>query len=374
MPSVTDVKGLLQITEVGLTSPSSSAKILGLCDSACSHSWISRRLADKLQVKVSATKLTVHRINSQQLIDTETVELRLTPVHSGGSCSSFPVTPYVRDDLKVANDIIDVDKLETTYPHLELIPLSKYSYSDIEMILGQDVFHYIRPLEYFEADSSNTPIAVRSPLGWVLSGPVPSTTGLFSTCFKPIASSENDSSLAEQLRCSWYDIESCGAYKLVDSRSPADARAMKILKETIFTVGCRYQAGMLWADEESTLPNNYFSALVQLKLFERRLGKHPQLKERYSKTIKEDFEKKYIVRVDKSECFRTDNRREWYLPHHPVVHPHKPGKVRRVLNGAAKFHGPSLNNALLTGPDLLQSLIHILFRFRQFTEAVSAFD
>ena len=118
MPSVTDIKGLLQITEVELTSPSSSAKIRSLCDSACSHSWISRRLADKLQVKRSATKLTVHGINSQQLIDTETVELKLTPVHSGGSCSSFPVNPYVRDDLKVGNDIIDVYKLKTVYPHL----------------------------------------------------------------------------------------------------------------------------------------------------------------------------------------------------------------------------------------------------------------
>ena len=64
--------------------------------------------------------------------------------------------------------------------------------------------------------------------------------------------------------------------------------------------------------------------------------------------------------------FRADNRREWYLSHHPVIHPHKPGKVRRVLNGAAKFHGYSLNNPLLTGPDLLQNLIHIVFRFRQY--------
>ena len=98
-----------------------------------------------------------------------------------------------------------------------------------------------------------------------------------------------------------------------------------------------------------------------MKSLERRLGKDPQLKESYSKTIKEDFKKGYIVQGDKSECFRTDNRREWYLPHHPVIHPHKPGKVRRVLNGAAKFHGCSLNNGLLTGPDLLQKLIHILF-------------
>ena len=59
------------------------------------------------------------------------------------------------------------------------------------------------------------------------------------------------------------------------------------------------------AEEESTLPNNYFLALVQMKSLERRLGKDPQLKESYLKTINEDFEKGYIVQVDKSKCFRT---------------------------------------------------------------------
>ena len=136
--------------------------------------------------------------------------------------------------------------------------------------------------------------------------------------------------------------------------------------------GYRYQVGMLWADDDSSLPNNYFSALVQLKSLERRLERTPDLRTSYAQTIKDDFDKGYIVKVDKSDCFKVENPREWYLPHHPVLHPHKPGKVRRVLNGAAKFHGVSLNNALLTGPDLLQTLIHVLMRFRQHPYAVSA--
>ena len=73
MHSVTDYKGLLQIVEVQLDSLSNSVEVLALCDSACSHSWVSRSLADKLRVKGSATKLTVHGINSQQVVDTETV-------------------------------------------------------------------------------------------------------------------------------------------------------------------------------------------------------------------------------------------------------------------------------------------------------------
>ena len=61
-----------------------------------------------------------------------------------------------------------------------------------------------------------------------------------------------------------------------------------------------------------------------------------------------------------------------YHINHSVINPNKPGKARRVLNGAEKFHGTSLNKSLLTGPDLLQNLIHVLLRFRQHQFAVSA--
>ena len=200
LPSVANSKGLLQITEVELHSTDITEKALVLCDSACSHSWISESLAKRLKVQGSPTNLTVHGINSHQTIETQIVELKLSPVHSGGSCSEFVVKPYVRKELNVGTDTIDVDLLKVQYPHLDPIPLSKYRYGDVEMILGQDVFHAIRPLEYFETDRKDTPIAVRLPLGWVLSGPLPSTSGLFSTCFKSVSEREEDSKLADELR------------------------------------------------------------------------------------------------------------------------------------------------------------------------------
>ena len=299
MPSVTDVKGLLQVMEVEHQSHGKSEKVLALCDSACSHSWISANLAKKLNVNGKPTKFTVHGIKSNQVVDTQMVELKLTPVHSGGSCSPFTVKPFVREDLSVETDITDVDMLKTMYPHLEPIALKKYSYTDVEMILGQDVFHSIRPLEYFDSDRKNTPVAVRLPLGWVLSGPLPSTSGFYSTCFKAVTCDiKFETALADQLR-NWYDIESQGTYKQVDSRSAADARASKILAETTYHDSSRYQVGMLWAEDGSSLPNNYFSALVQLKSLERRFSEDPELKQHYGKTIQDDLDKGYIEKIDK---------------------------------------------------------------------------
>ena len=53
----------------------------------------------------------------------------------------------------------------------------------------------------------------------------------------------------------------------------------------------------------------------------------------------------------------------WYLPHHPVTYPQKPGKVRVVFDCAAKYCGTSLNQQLFQGPDLTNSLVEVLIRF-----------
>ena len=60
----------------------------------------------------------------------------------------------------------------------------------------------------------------------------------------------------------------------------------------------------------------------------------------------------------------------WYLPHHPVTNPKKPGKVRKVANAASKFRDESLNSNLLTGPDLFNNLVGILLRLREHPVAV----
>ena len=89
----------------------------------------------------------------------------------------------------------------------------------------------------------------------------------------------------------------------------------------------------------------------------------------YQKTLDTDIEKRYVKSVTFSD---TTPDRIWLLPHHLVTNPNKPGKVRRVSNTASTFKGYSLNSNLLTGPDLVNSLVGLLTRFRENSVAFTA--
>ena len=188
---------------------------------------MSDSLAARLGLQGTELKLTVKGMNTEELIDTKVVQLTVTP-HKYQDFEAFTVRPYVRETLNVGSDIIDVNSMQETYPHLAVLDPVKYSYGEIEMILGKDVYHAIRPLEYFSADEKCSPFAVRLPIGWVLSGPLPSSSCLVSVCFK--ANIEQDFDLACQFK-SWYYMESYGAFKQVEPRSAADAARRKYLKQ-----------------------------------------------------------------------------------------------------------------------------------------------
>ena len=126
---------------------------------------------------------------------------------------------------------------------------------------------------------------------------------------------------------------------------------------------------MLFTGKEQKLDCNISSALGQLRLLERRLAKNESLKLKYFISIKKDLAKGYISLLPKAELERQDI---WYLPHHPVVNPRKPEKVGKDCNAAKRFRKYCLNDVLMKGPDLLQNLIGILFRFRENCVALSA--
>ena len=92
----------------------------------------------------------------------------------------------MRTHLSVGYDFIDIEELKQQHSHLQPSALKGQSYVNVGLILGQDVFHVIRPLQFFETYQKETPFVVGFPLCWISNGPLPFTSNLFALCFQAV--------------------------------------------------------------------------------------------------------------------------------------------------------------------------------------------
>ncbi|XP_060787641.1 uncharacterized protein LOC132892997 isoform X1 [Neoarius graeffei] len=116
------------------------------------------------------------------------------------------------------------------------------------------------------------------------------------------------------------------------------------------------------------LPNNKDHALSRLSSLRRTLEKKPSMEEQFvgfmQKILNNDHAELAPQLQDEQEC--------WYLPSFGVYHPKKPNQIRIVFDSSAQHHGVSLNDVLLSGPDLNNSLMGVLIRFRKELVAITA--
>ena len=150
-----------------------------------------------------------------------------------------------------------------------------------------------------------------------------------------------------------------------------EKQAYDILEKGICFKNGHYEVGMLWKDPNIHLKSNKVLAVQRLESLEKRLIKNPDKARQYSDTIKRYLELGHATKLSTRESTPTNNM-TYYIPHHYVTNPNKQNKFRVVFDASAKFAGTSLNDYLLKGPDLLNSLVTILLRFRNGKYSISA--
>lgn len=172
----------------------------------------------------------------------------------------------------------------------------------------------------------------------------------------------------------WWKTESFGTkFSKQDLRSIEDERALERLRETTrfrHDLG-HYETGLLWRQKKVKLPNNVVLAEKRLAQLEKNLDRNEEKAKAYYTTMDSYIYKGYAKKLSNVEvAFEPENT--WFLPHHAVTNPNKPGKTRLVFDEAASYKGTSLNDQLVTGPDLLNSLVGVIMRFRLHAIAITA--
>ena len=139
--------------------------------------------------------------------------------------------------------------------------------------------------------------------------------------------------------------------------------------------GTRHEVRLPWNDVHlsSDISDHFHLCFNRLKYLQQKLLKTPSVLQEYNHIITEQLDRGIIEVITNPNV--SGASQVHYLPHHPVVHQDKQTtKVRVVYDGSGKsVESPlSINDCLLTGPNLIPKLFNVLIRFHWNLIAVTA--
>ena len=255
------------------------------------------------------------------------------------------------------------------WPYLREVSLPEIK-ADIGLLIGANCSRAMEPWHIINSQDGG-PYAVKTAIGWVVNGPVR----------KELKDEESESPHLSVNRISVMEIEKLlveqyntdfpeRKYDDKEEMSQEDKQFLQSVQKTTTFESGHYCVGLPLRNEKVKMPNNRCVAEQRITCLRRKLQKNPEFFEDYKSFMHTIIEKGYAIQVPPHQLNRDDNR-VFYIPHHGVYHPKKK-KLRVVFDCTASFQDRSLNSELLQGPDMTNTLVGVLLRFREEPVALMA--
>ncbi|XP_041372869.1 uncharacterized protein LOC121386135 [Gigantopelta aegis] len=282
------------------------------------------------------------------------------------------------DNVPNLRQEIPTPEVAKHHPHLadiatELPPINDDA--EISLLIGRDLIKTHHVLDQ-RIGRRNSPNAQKLPLGWVIIG-----ESCIGTYQKLNLVNVNKTYLLPNGRPSLFEpcpngrsISEKGGIDehnhIFVTRKDDDKPSLSVEdKEFIMQMDSGFRkdkdgnwsAPLPFRSSRPRLPKNYEYACNRAKSLHANLQRNPVKCEQFVEFIRKLLKNGHAELAPKL----TENRECWYLPVFGVYHPHKPGQIRCVFDPSSKFKERSLNSVLLQGPDLTNSLLGILLRFRR---------
>ena len=261
------------------------------------------------------------------------------------------------------------------WPPLADINLPSIEEREVRLIIGTNTPEAFWVLEE-RRGTEGKPYAIRTPLGWALMDPMTNVQDdLRHLTVNFVRSSEvmedTQDLLMQQVETFWA-TETIGVETESQARmSLGDKKALRTMEQSVKLQDghVHYQVALPWREFPLFLPYNRSFTERRLRMLKRRFLQDNELFKNYKGTMEKYLADGHARRVPPEELHVKD-RPLWYLSHHHVLN--RPGKTRVVFDCAAKYRGTSLNDQVLIGPDLTNSILGVLTRFREDRVAQSA--
>ena len=354
-------------------NPNHEFMAYALLDTQSDATFVTQELIDELHPKTTDTVLELTTLSgTQRMSCLKAGGLRVRALDSENSVS-LPDC-FSREVLEV--DRTHFPSRETAKRHAHLHHLEgelqpPMPEVPVGLLIGFDCSEALIPLDIVQGE----PYAVRTRLGWSIVG-CSSEEAVFDTLGSSLhtATKETEKQAekvvhvyrtaikevcpSDVIRVLERDFERTEYNKM----SQEDHRFIDILSHNIKRNQTgHYEMPLPFKSDTTDLPDNREVALKRVFGLKRQFQRRPEYHKDYM-----DFMNDIVSRGDAEKVPSTQITKSprWYVPHHGVYHPHKPGKIRVVFDCSARHQGTSLNEQLLQGPDLLNSLIGVLCRFR----------
>ncbi|XP_059053385.1 uncharacterized protein LOC131847753 [Achroia grisella] len=340
-PTASRPRAFLKVIPITVSGPRGSCDVFALLDDGSTATLIDTSIATRIGATGPQHTITVNVKNAKAM-----------------------------DSLSLRSQTINREDIEP-YSHLsDLVDVLSYDDVTPTVLIGAEDWHLSINRDV-RVGKKNEPVACLTVLGWTLYGASSSKTKLIEfvnhgTFIEPFKDDDLESLIKEQ-----YKIDSLGISKTESVLSMQEQRAVDILEATSRCLPSgRFEVGMPWRHNIHYVPDSYPQALSRFLSLERRMSHDTDFSKAYCDFITNMITKNYAEECASETYYSKgcskilpENIR-FYLPHFGIYHPQK-RKLRVVHDAAAKNEGVSLNSLLLPGPDLLQSLLKILFCFRE---------
>ena len=338
--------------------PEQETLVYAMVDTMANTSFISADLASSLDIDSTPLPIRMNTMTARN----EIVQVRrLNHLRVRGMNSQeIVVVPraYTQNYIHGVRSHIPTPDTAQRWPHLshladKICPLQA---CEIKLLIGYDCPAASCPLTTVRGEK-HEPYGVETALGWsIIGGVISGMDQLFIShriSAEEILPDDVLNRLEEDLTVSHTD----------KPMSQNDFLFLRKMKESVAVVDGFYTMPLPFK-QTPNIPDNRSYAMKRFKGLERKLKADPALEQKYREFMTEIIEK-----GEAQVCNSADPG--WYIPHHGVFNPNKPGKLRVVFDCSAVYQGNSLNKLLLSGPDLNNNLAGLLCRFRKEKIAVT---
>ena len=328
--------------------------VYALLDPGSSATFCSENLMSQLNLKAEKRHILLRTLNQEKSVPTHVITGLEVSALDSDTFLPLP-TVFTQKEMPVKESCIPRQEDLTKWPYLGKVKLPSIS-AKVELLIGINAPKLLEPWEVINSQGEG-PYAVRTQLGWVVNGPL---RGGDCTAMSVTANRISVTNI-EELLISQYNQEfSELASNEKAEMSMEDKRFLEVASEAVLQDG-HYSLKLPFRKANVNLPNNRPVAEQRLQSLKMKMEKDQKFKQEYVAFLNDILESNYAEKVPEEELSQTQI---WYVPHHGVYHPKKK-KLRVVFDCAASYKGASLNTELLQGPDLTNSLIGVLLRFRK---------